>query len=145
MVGLRSVRIGLAIAALAVGVVGAGCLAPPAQPAPTSPASLSISPSTTNFPSTYPPYSYMPNETVTITNTGGHSAQSIVVNGVGVYSVPSNTCNGVTLAHGQSCTADLQFCPSSPNTYDSQLMVTGTDSVTGAALQATSMLDGQAT
>jgi len=144
MWGERTVRFGLGMAALTVGLVTAGCLVP-STPAPVAPAKLSTNPSTAVFPTTPPPYSPMPIVPVTVTNTGGHAADAIVVSGVGVYSVPQNTCITATLNPGQSCVADIQFCPSSPNTYDNQLVVTGKDAVTGAPLQATTQLDGVAT
>jgi len=105
---------------------------------------LSITPTPANFPSTPPPYSPMPIVPVTITNTGTHAVSSIVVNPVGVYSIPSNTCS-TTLMPGQSCTAQVQFCPSSPGSYVNTLVVTGQDVVTATSLEATATLNGTAT
>lgn len=85
----------------------------------------------------------MPIVPVTVINTGGVAVRSIVVHPVGVYSVPSSTCT--TLRPGQSCVADVQFCPNSPNHYPATLMVTGQDAVTGSSLQASITLDGTAT
>jgi hypothetical protein len=85
----------------------------------------------------------MPIELVTITNTGGGTARSVVVHPVGVYSVPSSTCT--TLTPGQVCVAEVQFCPTSPNHYLDTLMVTGEDAATGSRLQASVTLDGTAT
>lgn len=144
MGGLRVVRVGLGAAAIAVGLVTAGCLAP-SKPAPPAPASLSMSPATANFPTLPPPYSPMPIIPVTVTNTGGHTANSVTVTGVGVYSVPTNGCMSATLAPGQSCVADIQFCPGAPGPYMATLTVTGRDAVTGSMLDATSALDGNAT
>jgi len=107
-------------------------------------ASLNITPSTANFPSTPPPYWPMPIVPVTITNTSGDAVSSIVVNPVGVYSIPSNTCTS-TLMPGQSCSAQVQFCPSSSGNYVDTLLVTGQDVVTGSPLQASITLDGTAT
>ena len=101
MWGARTVRTGLGMAALAVGLLTAGCLVP-STPAPIAPAKLSTNPSTAVFPTTPPPYSPMPIVPVTITNTGGHAADAIVVNGVGVYSVPQNTCITATLNPGRA-------------------------------------------
>jgi hypothetical protein len=106
-------------------------------------ASFKISPSTARFPSTPPPYSPMPIVNVTITNTGGATARSVVVHPVGVYSVPSSTCS--TLLAGQSCVAEVQFCPTSPNHYLNTLMVTGEDAATGSTVRASIPLDGTAT
>jgi hypothetical protein len=84
----------------------------------------------------------MPTVTITVTNTGGHTAQSVVVNPVDVYSVPSSNCS--TLAPGQSCTASVQFCPTHTGQYDFPLSVTGQDGTTGSPLQAGTMLIGTA-
>jgi hypothetical protein len=86
----------------------------------------------------------MPIVTVTVTNNGKHAITSVVVHPVGVYSVPSNTCTTM-LAPGQSCSAQLQFCPSAAGHYLNTLVVTGQDAVTGSPLQASSTLDGTAT
>lgn len=115
--------------------------APPTTEAAT--ASLRISPSMADFPQTPPPYWPMPIVHVTITNTGGAAVSSIVVHPVGVYSVPSNTC--ANLAPGQSCGADVQFCPTSPGHYVNALSVTGQVAVTKSPLQASATLDGTAT
>ena len=85
----------------------------------------------------------MPIVHVTITNTGGAAVSVIVVHPVGVYSVPSNTC--ANLAPGQSCAADVQFCPTSPGHYVNALSVTGQVAVTKLPLQASATLDGTAT
>lgn len=142
----RTLRVGLALAVIAIGVVCASCI--PAPPGPTGPASLSVSPSPAAiFQNSVgvgvPPVFPMPEVTVTVTNTGGHTATNIVVHPVSVYSVPSSTCS--TLAPGQSCTAIVQFCPTSVNSYDFALSVTGQDSTTGAPLTAGTMLMGNAT
>jgi hypothetical protein len=153
----RAMRVGIGVAAIAVGLLATGCLRPlppgPSHPPvttrptvttrPPAPASLQGKPSTATFPSTPPPYWPMPIVPVTITNTGGVTVRSIVVHPVGVYSVPSSTCT--TLTPGQSCVAHVQFCPSSPNHYLDTLMVTGQNAVTGAALHASITLDGTAT
>jgi hypothetical protein len=135
----RTVGIGVGLAAAAVGLVSAACIGA----APPSSASLAMSPSPAIFPSVPPPYSPMPIVPVTVTNTGGHAARGIALNGAGVYSVPSSSCS--TLAPGQSCVADIQFCPTSPGNYTNSLLVTGQDAVTGSPLQATTMLEGVAT
>ena len=126
---------------------------PPATSPPTSvtptttpiatTASLGVTPSPAAFPSTPPPYSPMPIVVVTITNTGAAAVNSIVVHPVGVYSVPSNTCT--TLLPGQSCVADVQFCPTSPNHYLNTLTVTGQNAATGSPVSASITLDGTAT
>jgi hypothetical protein len=117
--------------------------APKTAPIVATTASLQINPSTANFPSTPPPYWPMPIVRVTITNTGGVAARSVVVHPVGVYSVPSSTCT--TLIPGHSCVAEVQFCPTSPNHYLDTLMVTGQDAVSGSSLHASITLDGTAT
>jgi cytoskeletal protein RodZ len=121
---------------------------PPTTAAPTTTtvattASLHITPSTAEFPSTPPPYWPMPIVPVTITNTGGVVVNSVVVHPVGVYSIPSNTCT-TTLMPGQSCSAQVQFCPTSPGHYVDTLLVTGQDAVARSPLQANITLDGTA-
>ena len=143
MRGRWTVRVGLFLAAIALGLGSTGCF--PAGP-PAAPASLSVRPSPATFPSTPPPYSPMPIVQVTVTNTGGRAARSLAVNGVGVYSVPSNACATVgALSPGQSCVADVQFCPTSPGHYLNTLVVTGQDAVSGSPLQTATTLDGTAT
>jgi hypothetical protein len=122
---------------------------PPTTAAPTpttvaTTARLHITPSTAGFPSTPPPYWPMPIVPVTITNTGGVAISSIVVHPVGVYSIPSNSCT-TTLMPGQSCGAQVQFCPNSPGHYLDTLLVTGQYTVTRSPLQASITLDGTAT
>jgi hypothetical protein len=85
----------------------------------------------------------MPIVAVTVINTGGVTVRGVVVHPVGVYSVPSSTCS--TLAPGQSCVANVQFCPSSPNHYVDTLVVTGEDAANGATLETTITLNGTAT
>ena len=85
----------------------------------------------------------MPQDTVTVTNTGGHTATNVVVNGVSVYSVPSSNCS--SLAPGARCQAQIQFCPSTGGTYNLTLTVTGTDASTGTPLQGTTQLVASAT
>lgn len=138
MRGQRTLRIGLVLAASAVGVLSAACF----PPAPTGPASLTVTPSPANFPSSSQAQSFpMPQVKVTITNTGGHTAMNVVVHPVNVYSVPSSTCS--SLAPGQSCTAMIQFCPNAQGQYNFPLTVTGQDGT--ANLSATTMLIGTAT
>jgi hypothetical protein len=115
-------------------------------PSPTVPVgpALSLSPvSTAGFPTTPPPYWPMPIVPVTVTNTGGVTINAVVVHPVGVYSVPSSTCSA--LAPGQSCTAQVQFCPSSPGHYVNTLSVTGLVAASGSPINASLTLDGTAT
>ena len=96
----------------------------------------------------------MPIVQVTVTNSGGQPIRSLVVNGIGVYSVPNlgepNNCFNygpalAALAPGQSCVGDIQFCPTAPGSYQNQLVVTGQAATSGASVQATTMLNGTAT
>jgi len=143
-----TVRAGVTLAALGVGLVGAGCLPPPPPPA-----GLAVSPSPVSFPTTPPPYNPMPIVQVTVTNSGGQPIRALVVNGIGVYSVPNlgepNNCfNAPTLAAlapGQSCVVDIMFCPTAPGSYQDQLVVTGQDATSGTPVQAMTMLNGTAT
>jgi hypothetical protein len=120
---------------------------PPTTHPPTTAAaktaSLHVTPAAADFPSTPPPYWPMPIVAVTITNTGGVAIHAIVVHPVGVYSVPSSTCTA--LMPGQSCVAKVQFCPSSPGQYLNTLAISGTNALTGEALQASITLHGTAT
>jgi hypothetical protein len=140
----RTVRasFGLAAIAIAVGLVSAGCF--PAGP--PAPASLTVGPSLVTFPNSVgtglPPSYPMPTMPVIVTNNGGHTAVSVSVHGVEVYSVPSSTCT--TLAPGQSCMATIQFCPTTAGPDTQTLIVTGQDAVTGAHLQVTTTLTGTA-
>jgi len=122
------------------GLIGAGCFAPPPPPGP---ASLSVSPNPAGYAPLPPPYNPMPQDLITVTNTGGHTATNVLVHGVGVYSVPSSTCS--TLAPGATCQAEIQFCPSTSGTYNTTLTVTGTDTSTGASIEGTTQLVGSAT
>lgn len=106
-------------------------------------ARLQIAPSVARFPSLPPPYWPMPIVRVTVTDSGGTAIRSVVVHPVGVYSVPSSTC--AALQPGQSCTADVQFCPNSPGTYTNTLVVTGQDALRGSTVEATITLEGTAT
>ncbi len=143
MRGQQRTRIGTAVLALACALLTAGCVPlPPGSGGPPA-ASLQVTPSRAKFPSTPPPYWPMPIVHVTVTNSGHDTIHSIVVHPVSVYSVPSSTCT--TLSAGQSCTANIQFCPSSPNHYVDTLLVTGQDATNGTAVQATTTLDGTAT
>ena len=140
-------RIGVIVAAVAIGVLGAGCVprlplrmgTATATPRPA----LHLSPSPAKFPSTPPPYWPMPIVKVTVTNTGNTTIKSIVVHPVSVYSVPSNTCT--TLKPGQRCVARVQFCPTSPGRYVDALAVTGKNAKTGKPVSARVALNGTAT
>jgi len=97
MRGRRTLRVGLVLAAVAVGLISAGCLTA-GPPTPTAPASLTISPSPANFPDSPSPTFPMPNVQVTITNTGRRTARSINVPPVSVYSVPQDLCTSLAPA-----------------------------------------------
>jgi len=128
------------IGALAVGgLIAAGCVTPP----PPAPASLAGSPNPAGYAPLPPPYNPMPQDLITVTNTGGHTATNVVVHGVGVYSVPSSTCSA--LAPGATCQAEIQFCPTTSGNYNTTLTVTGTDASTGAPIESTTQLVGSAT
>ena len=141
MRGRPTVRasLGLAGIAIAVGLISAGCF----PPAPAGPAMLTVSPSPANFPNSSQALGFpMPNVQVTVTNTGGHTVNSISIPGVGVYSVPQDLCS--SLAPGQSCTAMIQFCPSSQGAYNNMLVITGHDATSGALVTGSAMLMGTA-
>ena len=86
---------------------------PPAQPVVTPPASapssLSISPTSFNFGTVAPGDSG--NQTFTVTNSGG-SASGTLTSAIGGtnptnFAIASDTCNGIALAGGSSCTLDV--------------------------------------
>jgi hypothetical protein len=144
----RTLRVGTGLAAVAVGLLGAGCFVAP--PPPAAPARLSVVPSVLSF--TAPAGGAMPTLTVTVTNTGGRSARSLAASPVDVYSLPQpagNPCQGPgasgTLAPGQSCVIDVQFCPSVVGPDNQTLVVTGVDATSGGGLLAGVTLNGTAT
>jgi hypothetical protein len=95
----------------------------------------------------------MPTAEVTITNTGGRSARLLAAGPVGVYSLPQpgapNPCQGpgaaATLAPGQSCVIDIQYCPAVVGIDNATLVITGADATSGAGLLAGVTLNGTAT
>jgi hypothetical protein len=141
------VRTGLA--AIAVGLIGAGCFTAP--PPPPGPAHLTVSPSQLSFTAVHA--GPMPTATITVTNTGGRSARSVGASPVGVYSLPQppapNPCQGsgaaAALGPGQSCVIDVQYCPAVVGTDNNTLVVTGVDTASGAGLLAGVNLFGTAT
>jgi hypothetical protein len=103
------VRVRLGLAAIAIATIAAAC-APAAPRAPTGSARLTLNPASLNFPDGNS--ATMPNLSVTVTNTGGQSAQVLSVStNNGIFSLPSDTCSGTSLAPGQSCMVTVQFCP----------------------------------
>jgi hypothetical protein len=122
-----TLRIGLCVAALAVGVVAAGCLGAPPGP---SAANLSVMPSPATFANSSQAQGFnMPQVVVTVKNTGGDIAQGVVVHPINVYSIPNSNC--LTLAPGQ-------------RQYNFNLSVTGQDASTGASISGTTLLEGNA-
>ena len=127
---------GVLLAALAIAIVAVACLppkpapAPPAPPAPPSPGQLKLSPAALDY-GTHPLVNLlganMPIITVTVTNTGGQAVRLVSeTSSSGIFSMPANTCSTASLAPGQSCGINLQFCPNAPGTATSTLTVAGT-------------------
>lgn len=144
----RTVRVGTGLAAIAVGLISAGCFAGP--PPPAAPAALTVSPSQLSFTAVH--MGFMPTAAVMVTNTGGRSARSLGASPVGVYSLPqpgANPCQGpgasATLAPGQSCVIDIQYCPAVIGTDNNTLVITGVDASSGAGLVTSVTLNGTAT
>ena len=89
-------------------------VAPPNQPVATppapAPASLSISPTGFNF-GTVPPGD-SGNQTFTVTNSGGSVSGTLTSSLGGTnpanYVISSDTCNGIALTGGSSCTLDIR-------------------------------------
>jgi hypothetical protein len=127
---------GVLLAALAIAIVAVACLppkpapAPPAPPAPASPGQLQLSPAALDY-GTHPWVNLlganMPIITVTVTNTGGQTVTlASETSSNGIFSMPANTCSSASLAPGQSCGINLQYCPNAPGTSTSTLTVAGT-------------------
>jgi hypothetical protein len=137
-------RGGLVMAVVALAVVGVACL--PASP-PPAPGALSMSPSSVDYGS-HPLANLlganMPIITVTVTSTGGQAVQLVSETASdGIYSMPTNTCASASLAAGQRCHIDLQYCPSSTGTVAATLTVTGTSG--GNPVSSTINVTGTAT
>ena len=109
--------------------------------APQPEASLRLSPRAEYFPNVPSPYEPMPTLKVTVVNNGSTAMNSVVVNPVGVYSVPSTNCG--SLQPGQSCSAVIQFCPTAPGSYPATLTVSGV-STTGKRVHVSVALHGTA-
>ena len=155
---MRRLRVhgGVLVAAVAVAIFAAACLppapppapapAPPTVSAPPSPGQLTISPASIDYGS-HPLsdlMSNMPNVALTVTNTGGqplHLVSEFSSNGI--YSMPVNSCSGASLAPGQSCGINLQYCPSATGTTTTTVTVLG---ITGTLpISATANATGTAT
>ncbi len=100
------------------------------------PASLSLTLATTDFNTSYTTAQSSETRDVTLTNTGGATANGINVsvftiqNVAGGYELASTTC-GTSLAGGASCTITVRFTPalsggSSPTTLAGRVRVTAT-------------------
>ena len=119
---------GVLLAALAIAIAAAACLPhtpPPAPAAPPPPGQLKLSPASLDY-GTHPLANLMganmPIITVTVTNTGGQPVRLLSeTSSNGIYSMPANTCSGASLAPGQSCGINLQYCPNAPGTSTSTL------------------------
>jgi hypothetical protein len=144
---------GVLLAALAIAIVAVACLppkpapAPLAPPAPPSPGLLKLSPAALDY-GTHPLVNLlganMPVITVTVTNTGGQAVNLVSeTSSSGIFSMPANTCSSASLAPGQSCGINLQYCPNAPGTSTSTLTLAGT---TGTLpVSATADVTGTAT
>jgi hypothetical protein len=147
MRGRQTLRAGVVLAAVAVGLFSAGCF----PGGPPGPANLSANPSQLTFTAVHS--SFMPTLRVTVTNTGGRSVQGLSALPAGVYSLPStgapNPCQGSgalpVLAPGQSCVVDVQFCPTTIGPDSKTLVVSGQDATSGSPVQVTVALNGTAT
>jgi hypothetical protein len=112
-----------------IAIAAAACRVSTPAPAPP-PGQLELAPSAVDF-GTHPLANLMganmPIDTVTVTNTGGQPVRlSSETSSNGIFSLPSDTCSGASLAPGQSCAISLQFCPGAPGAATSTLTVTGT-------------------
>jgi hypothetical protein len=141
---------GVLLAALTIAIVAVACLPPkpaPAPPAPPPPGELKLSPAALDY-GTHPLVNLlganMPIITVTVTNTGGQAVNLVSeTSSNGIFSMPANTCSSASLAPGQSCAINLQYCPNAPGTATSTLTLAGT---TGTLpISATANVAGTAT
>jgi hypothetical protein len=140
---------GVLLAALTIAIAAAACLPPPppaASPGPPAPGQLQLSPASLDY-GTHPLAGLMadmPVITVTVTNTGGQTVHLLAeTSSNGIFSMPANTCSGASLAPGENCGINLQFCPSAAGTATSTLTLTG---MTGAlSVSATANVTGTAT
>jgi hypothetical protein len=92
----------------------------PAPPVSPSPGQLKLSPAALDY-GTHPPANLlganMPIITVTVINTGGQSVRLVSeTSSNGIFSMPANPCSSASLAPGQSCGINLQYCPNAPGT-----------------------------
>jgi len=118
---------GLALAVIVIAITAAACLPPP----PAPPAQLKLTPAALDY-GTHPLsdlMSHMPVITVTVTNTGSQTVHlDSETSSNGIFSMPTNTCSGASLAPGHTCSINVQFCPWATGTATSTLTVTGTTS-----------------
>ncbi len=137
-------RAGLGLAAATVAIGVAACAPPPAAPKPPTAANLSLNPTVLNFPDGS--NHNMPDLGVTVTNTGGRTAQSLSWSTTnGVYSFPGNTCSG-SLAPGQSCSVTVQFCPGmTTGGFPATFSVTAMDTGSGQTVSASEQMTGTGT
>jgi hypothetical protein len=114
-------RLGLGVAVLALGIVGAACLPPaPPPPPPPPPANLSISGGSDTLLVFMPP-GVLTNDTYTVTNTGGQTSGALTgslvnASGDGTFSISAGTCGFAadahpTLAPNASCTVTVDYTP----------------------------------
>ena len=116
---------GLVLAAIVIAITAAACLPPP----PAPPAQLKLAPVALDY-GTHPLadlMGHMPVITVTVTNTGSQTVHlDSETSSDGIFSMPTNTCASASMAPGQSCSINLQFCPWATGTATSTLTITGT-------------------
>ncbi len=110
------------VAAVSVSLSGTG----------QTPAGLNVNPAQIAFP-IVTPGQLSPTQTVTITNTGGSAASSLMLTATLPFSLVLDTC-GTSLASGASCSTGVIFSPSLNGPY------TGTLTIASPSLTATTVI-----
>jgi hypothetical protein len=114
-------------------------------------ASLTWSPNSYDFMSVLPGQSashtfMLTNSSASSISSSGMLSISLSGSGAAAYSITSNTCSGVALGRGKSCSVTVRFAPTTPaqSSYPAALVATGkkpaggnaTASLSGSAIRA---------
>lgn len=68
--------------------------------------------------------------TAAVTNTGGQSAENLVIDFIGDFSPMTDNCTGVTLTSGANCTVDVIFTPQANGLQNGSLTATADGNIT---------------
>lgn len=102
-------------------------------------AAFTISPTSLTFSTSQPGVASTP-QTVTVTNSGGAPMAGVQIQLTGPaansYLLSNNTCNGMALNSGSSCTVDVSFTPAATGPIAATLAASSsTTNVTAASIQ----------